>query len=408
MSEHLKTLREQRGKLAHEMRAITDRASVEKRDMTDEEVAKHGELFAETEKLRKRIEVAERQAEIDRQTAAQDGGGNDREERGGAASARPTASPEYRAAFANYLRGGRDALSSAEVRALSVGVGSQGGFTVAPEQFVSDLIRFVDDMVYIRQRATIIPVANAASIGVPSLDADPADADWTSEIATGSEDSSMAFGKRKMVPNPLAKRIKVSDDLLRMAPNAEQLVRERLGYKFAISEEKGFLTGNGASKPLGIFTASDDGIPTSRDVATGNTSTSITFDGLISAKYALKDQYRAQASWLFHRDAMAQISKLKDKDDQYLWMPSVRDGEPDRILGLPAMTSEYVPNTFTTALYVGMLADFRFYWIADGMNLEIKRLVELYAETNQVGFIGRAFVDGAPVLAEAFARVKLG
>jgi hypothetical protein len=36
----------------------------------------------------------------------------------------------------------------------------------------------------------------------------------------------------------------------------------------------------------------------------------------------------------------------------------------------------------------------------------VQRLVELYAETNQVGFIGRAEVDGMPVLAEAFARLK--
>ena len=33
--------------------------------------------------------------------------------------------------------------------------------------------------------------------------------------------------------------------------------------------------------------------------------------------------------------------------------------------------------------------------------------MELYAESNQVGFIGRLECDGAPTLAEAFARVKL-
>ena len=37
----------------------------------------------------------------------------------------------------------------------------------------------------------------------------------------------------------------------------------------------------------------------------------------------------------------------------------------------------------------------------------VQRLVELYAETNQTGFIGRVETDGMPVLAEAFARVKL-
>ena len=69
--------------------------------------------------------------------------------------------------------------------------------------------------------------------------------------------------------------------------------------------------------------------------------------------------------------------------------------------------SEYAPNTFTSALYVGIIGDFSNYWIADAIDLEIQRLVELYAETNQTGIIGRASADGAPVLEEAFVRVAL-
>jgi hypothetical protein len=39
--------------------------------------------------------------------------------------------------------------------------------------------------------------------------------------------------------------------------------------------------------------------------------------------------------------------------------------------------------------------------------MEMQRLVELYAATNQIGFIGRKETDGMPVLAEAFVRVTL-
>ena len=70
-------------------------------------------------------------------------------------------------------------------------------------------------------------------------------------------------------------------------------------------------------------------------------------------------------------------------------------------------TSEWAPNTFTTGEYVGLLGDFSHYWIADALSMQIQRLNELYAETNQVGFIGRLETDGAPVLEEAFVRVKL-
>ena len=80
---------------------------------------------------------------------------------------------------------------------------------------------------------------------------------------------------------------------------------------------------------------------------------------------------------------------------------------PDRLLNLPYMESQYAPNTFTTGLYVGILGDFKFYWIVDALDMTVQRLIELYAETNQVGFIGRAECDGMPVLEEAFVRVKL-
>ena len=87
---------------------------------------------------------------------------------------------------------------------------------------------------------------------------------------------------------------------------------------------------------------------------------------------------------------------------------TVVDGEPDRILGCPTHMSEYMGNTFSASEYVGILGDFSQYHIVDALSLTIQRLVELYAATNQTGFIGRLETDGMPVLAEAFRRVKLG
>ena len=191
------------------------------------------------------------------------------------------------------------------------------------------------------------------------------------------------------------------------ALNVEQLVLSRLAYKFALTEEKGFLTGNGAQQPLGLFTASAQGITTGRDISTDNTTTSITMDGLLNAFYNVKSQYQNSGSWIFHRDAIKQIAKLKDGEGQYIWKASVVEGRPDTIQGRGVISSENAPNTFTTGQYVGMFGDYSNYWVAEAMNLQIQRLGELYAETNQTGFIGRQSVDGMPVLEEAFSRIKL-
>jgi len=86
------------------------------------------------------------------------------------------------------------------------------------------------------------------------------------------------------------------------------------------------MTGDGNNKPLGLFTASADGIPTSRDVSTGNTATEIKIDGLIETKYSVKQQYQPGAEWIFNRLAVKQLAKLKDSDGQYVWQPSVAMG----------------------------------------------------------------------------------
>lgn len=400
----VRELRDQRSKIVTDMRAILDKAEAEKRDLSAEESNAYDAMHAEQDALGQRVVREERQAELDREAAAKVA---DKEP---AYQAREGVIAPTRATLEGldkFFRGLRESLGIESRAVLQSGLDTGGGFLLSQEQLVDQLLKDVDDLVFIRQKATKFRVPTAESLGVPTYTTDVGDADWTTELATGSEDTAMAFGKRSLNPHPFAKRIKVSKDLLARLPSIEAFVRSRLAYKFALTEEKGFLTGTGVMQPLGLFTASADGIPTTRDVSTGNTTTSITFDGLIEAKYSVKSVYWNRCDWIFHRDAVKQVVKLKDGDGQYIWRESVRAGEPDTLLGRPMSISEYAPNTFTTGLYVGLFGDLSNYWIADAMDLELQRLVELYAETNQVGIIGRAKADGAPVLAEAFARVKL-
>lgn len=412
----LQEMRDARGKAIADARSILDKADAEKRSLSAEENTNYDVAFAKSEELRASIAREESLATAERDAAeatlrSKDANKDikknlsvDEETR----ALGKTGTDEYRDAFNRLLTQGHRNLKDSEIRALQADSDTAGGFTVAPQQFVNQLIKDIDNQVFIRQRATKFRLTTAASMGAPTLANDPADADWTTELATGNEDGTMSFGKRELNPHPLAKRLKVSNKLLAIsAMSPDALVRSRLAYKFAVTQEKAAMTGNGVNQYLGLFTASANGIPTSRDVSTGNTTTSLTFDGLIEAKFSLKGAYWNRADWIFHRDALKQITKLKNGEGDYIWRESVRDGEPDRLLGRPIMMSEYAPNTFTTGLYVGMLGDYSNYWIADALDFQVQVLKELYAETNQTGYIGRLESDGMPTLAEAFARVKL-
>jgi len=413
----LKEKLEKRSELIAEARKITDKAEAEKRKLSDEESAKFDSIIDEAQEIKDSIDRENRMLKAGEEVEIAFEKTKEQIKRGGDSTGvlksnlEIVDSKEYRSALQKYFKGSMSNLTHDEQRALSQGSAVDGGFLVPAEQFVANLLKKVDDIARIRTLATVYKLNKAVSLGVPSLETDPSDADWTSEVGTGSEDTLMAFGKRALTPAALAKRVKISDTLLRNSPlPVENIVLDRLGYKFGITQEKGFLTGNGASQALGVFTASANGISTARDVSEDNTGTAITADGLQSAKFALKEQYMLSPStaWMFHRDAVKRIAKLKDLEGRYLWEQAIKAGQPDTLLGFPVYMSEYAPNTFTTGLYVGILGDFSYYWIAESLEFRVQRLNELYAEKNQVGFIGRLEVDGMPALEEAFVRVKLG
>lgn len=397
---NIRDLMDKRAQLIAESKSLLALAESQKRTLTADESAQFDRIMDEA------AAVAE---DINRRTAVLEAesrqfvGVRPEPETNDPAAAQKRAA----AAFGKFLR--YQTLDAAEQRALAADSDPAGGYIKPPQQFASALLKAIDNQVYMRQWADVMQLTGSDSLGIGTIAADPDDADWTAEVPSNiSFDSSMTFGKRELKPVALTKGLKVSQKLLRLSPNVEQIVIDRLAYKFAVSQEKGFLTGNGSGQPLGVFTASVNGISTGRDVATDNTTTAVTFDGLLNAKYAVKGQYQARARWMFHRDGIKQIAKIKNSTtNEYIWRASERVGEPDTLLGAPVFMSEYVPNTFTTGLYVGIYGDFFFYKIAESLNMEVARLNELYAEQRQVGFIATMEVDGMPALEEAFARVKL-
>jgi HK97 family phage major capsid protein len=412
-------LQEKRATLVTEARAILDRNPDSMPEGDDR--GQYDKLVEAIGGLGDRIKVEEQQIETEARLAKVPAPAAAKRESADEPASADAAKSEKRAAFNRYIAVGGERLNERERRALQMDADTAGGFLVAPQEFVNSLIAFVKDNVWMRKLATVMQVTQAESLGIPSLDADPADADWTAEILTGSEDSTMKFGKRELRPHPVAKLIKVSAKLLRAsAMDPEGIVIDRLGYKFAVTAEKGYLVGTGNQQPLGVFTATADGISTARDVNTGNTATAIGADNLFEVKFKCKQQYWDRGVWIFHRDALKNLMKLKDTNGQYLWTVTgmlAQRGLGEGILGngatqptlvgSPVYLSEYAPNTFTTGKYVGIFGDFSRYWIADSLALQFQRLVELYAATAQVGFIGRLETDGMPALEEAFARVTL-
>ena len=301
--------------------------------------------------------------------------------------------------FTHYLRTGQ-----IEARAVGADDETSGGYLIPPADWHSELDQARAEFSPVRQFGTVVPTTRDA-IDCPAISTEPTAA-WGSDSATLTADSSTTTAQRKLYPKPVRTYITASNLLLRNSPLGDSYVQQILAKSLADAEFDKVLNGVGSElEPLGIFTASDLGVPTSQDVATGN-ATAITWGGLIDVIKEMPAGSWPYARWIFHPDAIAQIKELYDGSGNLIFDP-----ESKTILSFPYDVSDSCPNTFTENLYVGALVDWRYYILGEvvdptGVSIGVQVLDELHALTGQTGYIARAEIDGVPGRADRFVRLK--
>ena len=322
----------------------------------------------------------------------------------------PTATAEYNEAFWNMMRGN----NSLEIRdALSVGVGENGGYTV-PDEFERQLIQGLEENNIFRTLAKTIHT-NSGTRTIP-IATDSGTASWIEEGAAIQE-SDMSFAQETLSAYKLGCMIKVSNELLNdSAFNIAAHIAQRFGVRFGNAEEDAFINGTGPSTNPQTTPSMPTGILTSLTPSAGNTTANaqtVHFDNIYKLYYSLKSPYRRKAAFLCNETLLLQLMLLKDGNQNYIWKPGLEVGKPDTILGRPIYTSAYMPAITGNATTdknkkVLLFGDFSYYWIADRQSRTLKRLNELYAVTDQVGFIGTQRVDGKLILPEAMQVMALG
>lgn len=392
MAKKLYEMMQERANITNQMREIMNK--YEDGVMNADDTATYNRLEGEFDKIN--ANIIREQKQLERERAA------------GEIEKMQDSKDKRLAVFARALQGDRDAITSYRNTTQTLGTDATAGALTAPMEFVNRLIAGLKDDMFMRQICDVVgPIGQAQSLGFPSLTADASDVAWTTEVAAAPEEATISFARREFKPQRLAKLVKVSNTLMRHAPNPGQIVLDRILYKIEAAQENAFMNGSGTNQPLGVFVANDSGIATGRDIEAAG-ATAITADDLIDCKYAVKGQYMRRASWVMHRDLCKMLAKLKDTDGQYIWQPSIQVGQPDMLLGAAVYMSEYAPNTYTAGKYAAVYGDFKTgYWICDSDGLFIKVLNELYAVTNEIGYIVEYFGDGAPVVGEAFSRLKM-
>ncbi len=357
--------------------------------LSSEDAATYDRMEAEIQNYTREIERAERMRSIED------------------ALARPTTSPIVSAPGADggtepktgrasdaYRRAMLDALRSNFRRVddvLSEGVDADGGYLV-PVEYDSRLIDVLNEENILRGLGTVITTSGEHKINVAATK--PAAA-WIEEGAALTFGDA-TFDQIMLDAHKLHVAIKVTEELLYDAAfDLESYITVEFGRALANAEEDAFLNGDGKGKPLGLF-AAEGGAQTAASVAT------VKADDVLGLVYALKRPYRKSSSFIMADATVGKVRTLKDNNGAYMWQPSYKEGEPDRLLGYALRTSPYCPEGILS------FGDYSYYNIGDRGTRSFKQLNELFAGNGMVGFVAKERVDGKLVLPEAVKLLKVG
>ena len=326
--------------------------------------------------------------------------------------ANKTASPEYRSAFRDYCNLQQAPITSHPDKTFH-NVMQYGGihgdqYMTAPMQFHSEFLKGCDQVSVLRQLANVIPMSTVGDLGIRKRTKKTASFAWGCACARPTADEP-GIGLRSMSLSQASFASCVCRDLLRRTDgfNVEQFIADELARDAGDNLEQAYMLGDGVKKPLGIFTASDDGISTDRDVESGVVG-GVLADDLIRMKMSLCITCRqgpssSRLSWIFPTGMLTQIMLMTDGNGQYLWRPGLTQGHPDVILGHRVYETNVFTADISTGNYVGIFGDFNRYWILDGPSIGLERDLEIFDD--QVCWVGRTYTDGMPIEEDCFARL---
>jgi len=301
-------------------------------------------------------------------------------------------------AFGTFLRHGREALGAEEVKALQVSPDTQGGY-LAPPEFSTEIDKAIVQFSPVRQAARVGQTMSG-SVLIPKRTGAPT-ASWVSETETRPS-AQATYGQTEIPISEAACYVDVSVKLLEdSAVNVEAEVAFDLAEEFGRIEGAAFVSGDGVKKPLGFM--ADANVASTN----GGNATAITADGLIDLFYALAPFYRQRGVWMLNGATLAAIRKLKDGNGQYLWQAGLAAGQPETILGRPAIEAVDMPDVAANAFPV-VFGDFASgYRIYDRVSIALLRDPYTVATSGLVRFHARRRVGGAVVRAEAIRKLKI-
>lgn len=432
----LKELLEKSGAVGKEIRDMAALLGVESREdknFTAEEQTKWDELNAEYDKLQAQITIAQRAADVDAElsqraenedrTQRDQPGREDRtpdtpqghEVRGlamqawmrnqvdGEVSERQRIAaetagvnlnaPELRlelpiVACQSLVDARRVLEWSVEERAKQSTITGASGGLLIPSTLLARLDMAMLAFGDMLTTSEIIRTPTGEEISWPGMDDTGNKGVQVGETEDRSTEQAIAFVATKWRAYPFSsKMVRVPNALLRdSAINLESMLGPILGERLGRIQQEKYTTGTGANTPYGIVERATTGVTTA-------SATAITLNEVTDLEHSVDPAYRVGSGvgFMFHDSIIKYMRKLLDADGRPLWQPSIMAGTPDRLNGRPLHVNQEMASTVAATNTTMLFGDLSYYKIRQVGTIRLRRLVERYAEYDEVAFI--AFID---------------
>ena len=375
----LKSLKEKRATIYTSIDEL--RQAADGREMTAEEQQRWDTMLSDYDKADKAVEAEERYQDISRRQAEEQVARRD-------ATIGQQLGEEYRRAFGDYLLNGASGISQESRGAIErAGIAGLAGGLIIPKTLASEIEVALKSYGGMFEAASIITTSHGGDLILPTINDTEAKATIVSEYDQSTR-RAPSFGsvtlKAYTYRTPI---VPVSQELLQdSAFNLDALLSTLLAESFARGINADLTNGTGTGKPTGVVNAAVDS-------GAKPAAASITLDNIIDLIKSVNSSYARNGKFMFNRNTLWELAKIKDQSGRYIWHESTRDGSPATLFG-----KEYILNDDIADIGAGntsvLFGDFSKYKIRMVQNFRVVRLNELLAEYLSIGLFGFARVDG--------------
>jgi len=279
--------------------------------------------------------------------------------------------------------------------ALKADTAVTGGYLL-PEEFAAKLVNAVSNRSVLRSICTEIKTNRNTDVPIVNGQGKAA---W---VPDGAQIPMVRdrFDRVMLRGHALAATIRVSSELIKdSAIDLEKYLADTFADRLTETEEEAFIAGDGVDKPTGLISQAKVGCETAD-------AGSVSIEDVLNLIFSVPAKHRRNGVLLMNDATLLHLYKLCSKQGPNLWFGKTNDGKDDTFFGMRIARCAAMPEMASGNTPI-LFGDFKKVFINDQGERGIRRILELYALNDHVGYLIGERVDVKLAVPDAVKGLKV-